>query len=121
MTKPEMMTMKNIAGDIVLLILADPEPLADLGVTQKSIYVKVMGYDDYGIWVEFNNFKIPKLKTEKGEKPKRPIYQSVTSSLLIPWPLITSVVHFPGVEGFDLPSPFESKIGFEIDNAPDKK
>lgn len=121
MTKPEMMTMKNIAGDIVLLILADPQPLADLGVTQKSIYVKVLGYDDYGIWVEFKNFKIPKLKTEKGEKPKRPIYQSVTGSLLIPWPLITSVVHFPGVEGFDLPSPFESQIGFEIDETLDKK
>jgi len=115
MTKPDMMSMKEIAGDVVLLILANPEPLADLGVNQKSIYVKVLGYDDYGIWVEFTNFKIPKLKTEKGEKPKRPIYQSVTGSLLIPWPLITSIVHFPGVEGFDLPSPFESKIGFETD------
>lgn len=120
MSKPEIMTMKNIAGDVVLLILANPELLADLGVTQKSIYVKVMGYDDYGIWVEFNNFKIPKLKTEKGEKPKRPIYQTVTGSLLIPWPLITSVVHFPGVEGFDLPSPFESKIGFEAKDKPEK-
>lgn len=115
MTKPDIMSMKKIAGDIVLLILADPAPLADLGVSQNSIYVKVLGYDDYGIWVEFSNFKIPKLKTEKGEKPKRPIYQSVTGSLLIPWPLITSIVHFPGVDGFDLPSPFESKIGFEID------
>ena len=113
MTKPDIMSMKEITGDIVLLILSNPEPLADLGVNQKSIYVKVLGYDDYGIWVEFTNFKIPKLKTEKGEKPKRPIYQSVTGSLLVPWPLITSIVHFPGVEGFDLPSPFESKIGFE--------
>lgn len=119
MTKPDMMSMKKIAGDIVLLILANPEPLADLGVTQKSIYVKVLGYDDYGIWVEFTNFKIPKLKTEKGEKPKRPIYQSVTGSLLVPWPLITSIVHFPGVDGFDLPSPFESKIGFETDEVTD--
>jgi hypothetical protein len=115
MKKAEMMKMKNIAGDIVLLVLANPEPLAELGVTQKSIYVKVLGFDDYGIWVEFTNFKIPKLKTSKGEKPKRPMYQSVTGSLLIPWPLITSIVHFPGVDGFDLPSPFESNIGFDIE------
>ena len=43
------------------------------------------------------------------------MYQSVTGSLLIQWSLITSIVHFPGVEDFDFPSPFESHIGFEID------
>lgn len=115
MKKTEMMKMKNIIGDVVLLILANTEALKDIGVTQKTIYVKAIGYDDFGIWVEFSNFKIPKLKTAKGEKPKRPMYQSVTGSLLIQWPLIRSIVHFPGVEDFDLPSPFESQIGFEID------
>ncbi len=112
MNKNEMMSMKNIAGDVVLLILANTEALADVGVNQKTIYVKVLGYDEYGLWVEFQNFKIPKVKTAKGEKPKRPMYQSVTGSLLIPWPFITSIVHFPDVEGFDFPSPFESYIGF---------
>ena len=113
MKKSDTMKMKDITGDVVLLILANNEALADVGVTQKTIYVKVLGYDDYGLWVEFSNFKIPKLKTAKGQKPKRPMYQTVTGSLLIPWPFITSIVHFPGVEGFDLPSPFESHIGFD--------
>lgn len=116
MKKSEMMKMKNIVGDVVLLILTNAEALTDVGITQKTIYVKVLGYDDYGIWAEFQNFKIPKLKTAKGKKPKRPMYQSVTGSLLIPWPLITSIVHFPGVEGFDFPDPFEKQMGFEIDN-----
>ena len=115
MKKNEMMSMKNIAGDVVLLILANTEALADIGINQKSIYVKVLGYDEYGLWVEFLNFKIPKIKTAKGEKPKRPIYQSVTGSLLMPWPFITSIVHFPNVEGFDYPSPFESNIGFGVE------
>lgn len=115
MKKTEMMKMKNIIGDVVLLILANTEALAEIGVTQKTIYVKALGYDDFGIWVEFSNFRIPKLKTAKGKKPKRPMYQSVTGSLLIQWTLITSIVHFPGVEGFDFPSPFESHIGFNIE------
>ena len=115
MNKNEIMKMENIAGDVVLLILNNTEAFADIGITQKTIYIKVLGYDDYGLWAELPNFKIPKLKTEKGEKPKRPIYQSVTGSLLIPWGFITSIVHFPGVEGFDFPDPFESKMGFEID------
>ncbi len=120
MEKTEIMKMKNITGDVVLIILANTEALADIGINQKTIYVKVLGYDDYGIWAEFSNFKIPKLKTAKGKKPKRPMYQSVTGSLLIPWPLIISIVHFPGVEGFDLPSPFESHIGFDVENEEDK-
>ncbi len=115
MKKSKMMKMKVIVGDIVLMILANSEVLAEIGVTKKTIYVKVLGYDDFGIWVEFSNFRIPKLKTSKGKKPKRPMYQSVTGSLLIQWSLITSIVHFPGVEDFDFPSPFESHIGFEID------
>ena len=115
MKKSEMMKMKNIIDDVVLIILANKEALADIGVNQKTIYVKVLGYDDHGIWAEFKNFKIPKLKTSKGKTPKRPMYQSVTGSLLIPWPLIISIVHFPGVEGFDFPDPFESQMGFEID------
>lgn len=119
MKKSEMMKMKNITGDVVLLILANAEALAEIGVKQKSIYVKVLGYDDYGLWVEFTNFKIPKLKTAKGKKPKRPMYQSVTGSLLVPWPFITSIVHFPGVEGFDFPSPFESHIGFDVEDEKD--
>jgi len=112
MKKTAMMQMKDITGDVVLLILANAEALAEIGINQKTIYVKVLGYDDYGLWAEFSNFKIPKLKTAKGKKPKRPMYQSVTGSLLIPWPLIISIVHFPGVEGFDFPSPFEHHIGF---------
>jgi hypothetical protein len=115
MKKNEMMKMKNIIGDVVLLILANSEALAEIGITQKIIYVKALGYDDFGIWIEFSNFKIPKLRTAKGKKPKRSMYQSVTGTLLIQWPLITSIVHFPGVEDFDFPSPFESHIGFEID------
>jgi hypothetical protein len=117
MKKNEMMKMKNIVDDVVLIILANKEALAEIGVNQKTIYVKVLGYDDYGIWAEFTNFKIPKLKTAKGKKPKRAMFQSVTGSLLIPWPLILSIVHFPGVEGFDFPDPFESQMGFEIDKA----
>lgn len=116
MKKNEMMKMKNIVDDVVLIILSNKEALAEIGVNQKTIYVKVLGYDDYGIWAEFTNFKIPKLKTAKGKKPKRPMYQSVTGSLLIPWPLIVSIVHFPGVTDFDFPSPFESHIGFDVEN-----
>jgi len=34
---------------------------------------------------------------------------------LIPWGFIVSIVHFPGVKGFDLPDPFETHIGFDVE------
>jgi len=36
----------------------------------------------------------------------------VEASILIPWGFIVSIAHFPGSEGFDFPSPFDSEIGF---------
>ena len=115
MNKQKMMKIKNVVGDVILIVLANKEALADLGITKKTIYVKVVGYDEYGLWIEYPNFKIPKLKTNKGKQPKRAIYQTVTGSLLIPWSFVTSIVHFPNVEGFDFPDPFESHIGFDVE------
>jgi len=42
--------------------------------------------------------------------------ESVTASVLIAWPYVSSIVHFPGVEGFDFPDPFDQHIGFDIEN-----
>jgi hypothetical protein len=42
--------------------------------------------------------------------------KNVEASILIPWGFIASVVHFPGVEGFDFPDPFDTEIGFEINS-----
>ena len=45
--------------------------------------------------------------TEKNET------QKIEASILIPWGFIVSIAHFPGAEGFDFPSPFDSEIGFK--------
>ena len=42
--------------------------------------------------------------------------ETVTASVLIAWPFITSIVHFPNVEGFDFPNPFDLHFGFDIEN-----
>ncbi len=110
-----MMTIENIVGDIVLLVLDNHEPLKELGITQKGIYVKIVGYDENGVWIEHPKFAVPKKGLSTTGKSKRPKTELVTASVLIAWAFIVSVVHFPGVEGFDFPSPFDSHIGFETD------
>lgn len=119
MDKP-MMKIEDVVGDIVLLIMDNNEALKDLGYDQKTLYTKVTGYDEYGLWVSHPGLKIPKLPTEDevkaGKVPAQPDLQTVQATVLIPWPFIVSIVHFPEVEGFDFPSPFDQNIGFEIDH-----
>ncbi len=109
-----MMSIENIVGDIVLLMLDNHEPLKELGITQKGIYAKIVGYDENGIWIEHPQFNVPVLSEDEDGKSK-PSTKPVTASVLIAWAFIVSVVHFPGVEGFDFPNPFKPHIGFDVD------
>lgn len=106
-----MMKIEEIVDDIVLFILAEHEPLKELGITQNKLFAKVLGYDENGIWIENPDFRLP---NPSKKDPKA--YNSVTASILIPWVYISSIVHFPNVAGFDFPNPFDSKIGFDLNN-----
>ena len=105
------MKIDEVLDDVVLLgsmILSD---INSNKIEKNKIYVKVVGYDEYGMWVDHPSFQVPTIKDGQpvGEK-------EVSASMLIPWGFIASVVHFPGVEGFDFPNPFEAHIGFDIKN-----
>jgi len=110
MDKPPM-KIDEVLDDVVLLVLDGHDPLKELGIDNNKIYVKVIGYDEYGMWVEHPAFQLPTRK--KGQQSGK---KNVTASMLIPWGFIASVVHFPGVEGFDFPSPFEAHIGFDVED-----
>ena len=105
------MKIDNILDDIVLIVLDGHEPLKELGIDQNKIYVRVVGYDEYGMWVDRPSFQIPIIKNGDLEGEKE-----VSASMLIPWGFIASIVHFPDVEGFDFPDPFQSSIGFDPEN-----
>ena len=104
------MKIDNVLDDVVLLVLDRHDPLKELGIEKNKIYVKVVGYDEYGMWVDHPSFQVPTFKDGKPSDQK-----DVAASILIPWGFIASVVHFPGVEGFDFPSPFDYHIGFDIE------
>jgi hypothetical protein len=111
-----MMNINEIIEDIVLLKLENFEPLKDLGINQKSLFAKIMGFDDYGVWIHHPKFQVAEVQKRKKTKSiKPPKTRDVEASILIPWGFIVSIVHFPGVEGFDFPSPFDKSMGFEID------
>jgi hypothetical protein len=53
---------------------------------------------------------------DPNNKDTKIVTESVIASVLIAWPFITSIVHFPNVEGFDFPNPFDLNFGFDIEN-----
>ena len=102
-----MMKIEEVVGDLILLILDNHEPLKKIGIEQDKIFVQVKGYDENGMWIHHPGFQVPDFNNEKEGGTKK-----VEASILIPWVFIVSIAHFPGVEGFDFPSPFDQHIGF---------
>ena len=105
------MKIDHVLNDIVMLVLDGHDALSELGIDKNKIYVKIVGYDEYGMWIYHPSFKASTMKKDKSIQEK-----NVEASILIPWGFIASVVHFPGVEGFDFPDPFDTEIGFEINS-----
>ena len=110
-----MMKIETIVGDVVLLVLQDTETLKELGIQKNKIYARVAGHDENGIWIEHPNFQIPRMENPD-DKNSKIATETVTASVLIAWPYVSSIVHFPDVEGFDFPDPFDQHIGFDIEN-----
>mgnify|MGYP006183204947 FL=1 len=104
-----MMKIEEVVGDLILLVLHNHEPLKKIGIEEDKIFVKVEGYDGNGMWIHHPGFPVPDLTNDKENKKQK----TLEASILIPWAFIVSIAHFPGAEGFDLPSPFDMPIGFK--------
>ena len=105
------MKIDHILDDVVLLILDGHKPLGELGIDKSKVYVKIVGYDEYGLWAYRPSFPVPIFKDGKPVGDK-----NIDASVLIPRGYIASIVHFPGEEGFDFPDPFATNLGFNINN-----
>ena len=102
-----MMKIEKVVGDIILLVLDNHESLNKIGIDKEKIFVEVKGYDENGMWIYHPGFQVPDISEKSKDGSKK-----LEASILIPWPFIVSIAHFPGAEGFDFPSPFEQHIGF---------
>ena len=110
------MTTTEIIGDIVHIFFSDRTALAPLGFDENPLVIKIVGLDDMGLWAAHPNYVIVKALDEHG-KPlpdKKRVQRKLDANFLIRWEQISTIVHFPHRDGFDLPSPFERHIGFVL-------
>ena len=110
------MTINDIVGDIVQIVLKEPDDLAGLGFDKPSLFLKVVGVDEMGVWVIHPSYMVVRVNDEEG-KPlpeEEQVHTQVDANFLIRWEQIATIVHFPNREGFDFPDPFEKHIGFVV-------
>jgi hypothetical protein len=106
------MNIEELVGDIVLLVLKPAHPLQGLGIRQDKTYVRLLGNDRFGVWVELPDFHMPQLQ-QTGAGPEQE--QKADACALVPWGAIMSIVAFPDLKGFDYPQPELEQIGFHSD------
>lgn len=115
----KMMNIEQIINDVVLIVLDDVEALRPTGISDTKFYARVIGYDEFGLWIEHPKYEIVYSEDESGKPlPADKIRKErLEASVLVHWRNIVTIVHFPNREGFDFPSPFEKTIGFESENS----
>ena len=64
----DVMKIEEIVGDIILLILDNYEPLKKIGIENDKFFVRVKGYDEYGLWIYQPKFTVPKITSNKKNK-----------------------------------------------------
>lgn len=118
----EMMQLEKIVQDVVLLVIRSVDELESVGVESHSFYAKVIGYDEFGLWVEHPHFEVVYSEDEHGKPlpPHKVTRQTIPASLQIQWSNVATIVHFPNREGFDLPNPFSTHVGFELKKGQEK-
>ncbi len=112
MSDKMMITIAHAINDVVLVVLKTPEILEPIGIAQEKFFTKVLGYDENGLWVQFPDFELPVRVGEESGLWIPESMQEVNASAMLPWGAIATVMHFPGTEGYDHPSPFNRDIGF---------
>jgi len=112
-----MMKMEDTVNDIVLAVLHEMETMKRIGITSQDFYARIVGYDNYGIWLEHPDFEVVVSEDEHGKPlpPEQVQREQIDASVFVPWGNVATLVHFPNREGFDFPSPFRKPIGFEVD------
>ena len=108
------MTTSELVGDLVQIYLRDDAALYDIGIEQRVAFMKIVGMDEFGLWVEHPRYIIKKINDAAG-KPLPADQQErkqIVANFLVRWELINSIIHFPDREGYDFPNPYDVHIGF---------
>ena len=111
-----MMKMEHIVGDVVCIVLRDPDRLKEINLGESMASFQVRGFDKMGLWVAHPGLVIVQTEDKNGKPipPKKQVKEEIDASVLITWDNILSIMHYPNREGYDYPSEFDKEVGFKL-------
>ena len=112
-----MFSLKDIIGDVVFLVFNDASMLSDVGVNVPSGHFLIKGQDSLGLWIQHPGIRIKHVEDESGKplKPQEHYEEKIDGIFLVRWENIKTIMHYPNRPGYDFPSEFDKKIGFNDD------
>lgn len=100
-------SLENLIGQRVFLVLRDVEPLNPTGINQEQYVSILRGYDQrHGLWFEFDS--VEKCSVKSNNKP----VENCPAVIFVPWRHIVSISYFPDKDNLEIDRPKERKIGF---------
>ena len=70
----DVMKIEEIVGDVILVILDNYEPLKKIGIENDKFFVRVKGYDEYGLWIYQPKFPVHKITSNIKNEALQPKY-----------------------------------------------
>ena len=91
------MNINDAIGNKVMVLFHSSKGLEALGIDDDQKYCRIVGYDNFGLWIENPNYEETPIRFEDGSliPPEERERRSYVAHILIAWGNVRSVVYFP--------------------------
>ena len=104
MKKNGPVSTQDILGQKAYFKIRNHEELSFFGIKEPQFYARVVGVDNFGVWIENPKWEFVRLRNDVGEiiSPEQRKMEMYKTNILLFWGTIVSVMTCPGREGFDV-------------------
>ncbi|HUX08480.1 MAG TPA: hypothetical protein VMX35_14355 [Acidobacteriota bacterium] len=95
---------QDILGQKAYFKIRNQEELTFFGIKEAQFYARVVGVDNFGVWIENPKWEFVRVRDDAGEiiPPEKRKMEVHRTHVLLFWGTIVSIMTCPGREGFDV-------------------
>jgi hypothetical protein len=91
------MNIGDTVGRKVMVLFHSSKGLEPLGIDDRTKYCRIVGYDQFGLWIENPSYEETPVRDDAGTliPPDQRRRRTYVAHILIPWGNVRSIVSFP--------------------------